>query len=127
MAETTIAAGRIAVTTKVSMNVTTIGATTTATTGATTIVLRPPPMGTATNIVKHRAIMSNPRCTCRCRPCRHRRTKFCATCYADIADLKSRTATSDQPEGRRTPRSGGPEQREGWGNAPHFLRGKPKP
>ena len=33
-----------------------------------------------------------------------------------------RIATADQPEGRRTPRSGGPEQREGWGNATHLLR-----
>ncbi|MBU1236076.1 MAG: hypothetical protein KJ634_06290 [Gammaproteobacteria bacterium] len=32
-----------------------------------------------------------------------------------------RIATADQPKGRRTPRSGGPEQGEGWGNAPHFC------
>jgi ATP-dependent RNA helicase DeaD len=36
-----------------------------------------------------------------------------------------RPATADQPEGRRTPRSGGPEQREGWSEAPHF-RGSDK-
>jgi radical SAM superfamily enzyme YgiQ (UPF0313 family) len=34
---------------------------------------------------------------------------------------KRRTATTDQPEGRRTPRSGGPERSEGWGAATHFF------
>jgi rare lipoprotein A len=32
--------------------------------------------------------------------------------------LLSRIAMADQPEGRRTPRSGGPEQGEGWSEAP---------
>ncbi|MBU1237391.1 MAG: DNA mismatch repair endonuclease MutL [Gammaproteobacteria bacterium] len=36
--------------------------------------------------------------------------------------VRRRIATADQPEGRRTPRSGGPEQSEGWGSAPHFSR-----
>jgi DNA mismatch repair protein MutL len=36
--------------------------------------------------------------------------------------VKSRLAAADQPEGRRTPQSGGPERSEGWGNAPHFQR-----
>ena len=30
-------------------------------------------------------------------------------------------ATADQPEGRRTPRSSGPEHGDGWGKAPHFF------
>ena len=34
--------------------------------------------------------------------------------------LRRRAAGADQPEGRRTPRSGGPEQSEGLGEAQHF-------
>ena len=44
--------------------------------------------------------------------------------YGNLAALitlgRRRAAKADQPAGRRTPRSGGPEQREGWGKAPHF-------
>lgn len=44
--------------------------------------------------------------------------------YGNLAALitlgRRRAAKADQPAGRRTPRSGGPEQREGWGNVPHF-------
>ena len=40
-----------------------------------------------------------------------------------------RPATADQPEGRRTPQSGGSEQREGWSKAPHSSKdtGKARP
>jgi len=44
--------------------------------------------------------------------------------YGNLSALitlgRRRAAKADQPAGRRTPRSGGPEQREGWGKAPHF-------
>ncbi|MBU1236441.1 MAG: septal ring lytic transglycosylase RlpA family protein [Gammaproteobacteria bacterium] len=43
------------------------------------------------------------------------------TAPAPDEDLR-RIATADQPEGRRTPRSGGPEQREGWSEASHLSR-----
>ncbi len=33
---------------------------------------------------------------------------------------RRRVTAADQPTGRRTPRSGGPEQSEGWGEAPQF-------
>jgi cyclopropane-fatty-acyl-phospholipid synthase len=39
---------------------------------------------------------------------------------AQLEWAQRRVATADQPEGRRTPRSGGPEQGEGWSKAPHF-------
>ena len=40
--------------------------------------------------------------------------------YGHRAVPQSRTATADQPEGRRAPQSGGPERSAGWGYAPHF-------
>ena len=44
-----------------------------------------------------------------------------AALLADIAGRYGRRlAGADQPEGRRTPRSGGPEQSEGLGGAQHF-------
>jgi GntR family transcriptional repressor for pyruvate dehydrogenase complex len=39
---------------------------------------------------------------------------------ANAALAARRIATADQPEGRRTPRSGGPERSEGFSNAQHF-------